>query len=148
MHDKLVKQLRNSEHCAECRYNEDCNEFDSCLMELLAADAIEDMNKRIARQEKELQEKYKYIENEEYLFGKDWQVEYDLECKQDLMEMGIRAANEIMSSIHQKDKSGEMLFHFVNSLYKTSRLTAYRITNEHRFVVLKEDEYEKLKDNS
>ena len=55
MHEKLVKQLRNIEHCYECPYDEDCNEFDSCLMDLLAADAIEDMSKRIARLEKELQ---------------------------------------------------------------------------------------------
>ena len=71
MHEKLIKQLRNDEHCNECPYNEDCNEFDSCLMDLLAADAIEDLNKKIVRQEKELQEKDKYIENTEYLFGKD-----------------------------------------------------------------------------
>lgn len=58
MHDKLVKQLRNTEHCGGCPYDKDCNEFDSCLMDLLAADAIEDMSKRIARQEKKLQEKY------------------------------------------------------------------------------------------
>lgn len=148
MHDKLVRQLRNTEHCAECPYDEDCNEFDSCLMELLAADAIEDMNKRIARQEKEIQEKDKYIENEEYLFGKDWKSKYNLECKQDIVEMGRKAAKEIMFSIYRKDNSGEMLFHLVNTLYRISRLTAYRITNEHRFVVLEEDEYEKLKNNS
>lgn len=53
MHEKLVKQLRNTGHCCECPYDEDCNEFDSCLMDLLAADAIEDMSKRIARQEKD-----------------------------------------------------------------------------------------------
>ena len=53
MHEKLVKQLRNTEHCYGCPYDEDCNEFDSCLMDLLAADAIEDMGKRIARLEKE-----------------------------------------------------------------------------------------------
>lgn len=61
MHEKLIKQLRNTEHCGGCPYDEDCNEFDSCLMDLLAADAIEDMSKRIAKQEKELQEKDKYI---------------------------------------------------------------------------------------
>lgn len=53
MHEKLIKQLRNAEHCYGCPYDEDCNEFDSCLMDLLAADAIEDMGKRIARLEKE-----------------------------------------------------------------------------------------------
>lgn len=145
MHEKLVKQLRNTEHCCECPYNEDCNEFDSCLMELLAADAIEDMNKRVARQEKELKEKDKYIENEEYLFGKDWQSKYKLECEQDVIKLGRRAADEIMSKIHSKDNSGELLFHFVNALYKTSRLTAYRQPNEHRFFVIEEDEYKKLK---
>lgn len=55
MHEKLIKQLRNAEHCSGCPYDEDCNEFDSCLMDLLAADAIEDMSKRIARLEKESQ---------------------------------------------------------------------------------------------
>ena len=54
MHEKLVKQLRNDKHCNGCPYDEDCNEFDSCLMDLLAADAIEDMNKRITRLEEEL----------------------------------------------------------------------------------------------
>ena len=56
MHEKLIKQLRNTEHCYECPYDEDCNEFNSCLMDLLAADAIEDMGKRIVKLEKELQE--------------------------------------------------------------------------------------------
>ena len=53
MHEKLIQQLRNSGHCSECPYNEDCNEFDSCLKDLLAADALEDMNTRLAKQEKE-----------------------------------------------------------------------------------------------
>lgn len=56
MHEKLVKQLRNTEHCCGCPYDIDCNEFDSCLMDLIAADAIEDMSKRIVKQEIELQE--------------------------------------------------------------------------------------------
>lgn len=56
MHEKLIKQLRSDKHCSECPYNKDCDEFDSCLMDLLAADALEDMNKRIARQEKELEQ--------------------------------------------------------------------------------------------
>lgn len=63
MHEKLVKQLRNINHCYECPYDKDCDEFDSCLMDLLAADAIEDMSKRIAGQEKELQEYYKLVES-------------------------------------------------------------------------------------
>ena len=53
MHEKLIKQLRNAEHCYECPYDEDCNEFDSCLMDLLAADTLEDMNRRIAKLEKQ-----------------------------------------------------------------------------------------------
>lgn len=57
MHDKLIKQLRNNGRCCECPYDKDCNEFDSCLMVLLAADAIEDMGKRIVKLETELQEK-------------------------------------------------------------------------------------------
>lgn len=57
MHDKLVNQLRNSEHCGGCPYDKDCNDFNSCLMDLLAADAIEDMSKRIAKLEKESQAK-------------------------------------------------------------------------------------------
>lgn len=67
MHEKLVKQLRN-QHCGGCPYDEDCNEFDSCLMDLLAADAIEDMSKRIAEQEKELQEKELWIKDKEFLY--------------------------------------------------------------------------------
>lgn len=54
MHEKLIKQLRNNERCNECPYDEDCNEFDSCLMDLLAADAIEDMSKKIVRLENDL----------------------------------------------------------------------------------------------
>lgn len=61
MHEKLVKQLRNTEHCSRCPYDKECNEFDSCLMDLIAADAIEDMRKRIARQEEEIQELRKQI---------------------------------------------------------------------------------------
>ena len=143
MHEKLIKQLRNADHCGECPYNEDCNEFDSCLMELLAADAIEDMNKRVTRQEKELQEKDKYIEDKEYLFGKDWQAELDFEI------MARRAASEIITKIYQEDRSGKLLYLFCKSLYKTSKLRVYDISrdNEYKFVVLTEDEYKKLKDN-
>lgn len=68
MHNKLVNQLRNSEHCGECPYDKDCNDFDSCLMDLLAADAIEDMSKRIAMLEKESQEKETYIRDREYFY--------------------------------------------------------------------------------
>lgn len=72
MHEKLVKQLRNAEHCSGCPYDEDCNEFDSCLMDLLAADAIEDMNKRIARLEEELKQTATMkIENEYYILTKE-----------------------------------------------------------------------------
>lgn len=66
MHDKLVKQLRNSEHCGECPYDTDCKDFDSCLLDLLAADAIEDMGKRISRLEKELQER-PVVDHKEHL---------------------------------------------------------------------------------
>lgn len=65
MHEKLIKQLRNSEHCGGCPYDKDCNDFDSCLLDLLAADAIEDMNKRIVRLEKESQTK-SYQDNKRY----------------------------------------------------------------------------------
>lgn len=143
MHEKLIKQLRNNEHCGGCPYDKDCNEFDSCLMDLLAADAIEDMSKRIARQEKELQEQDKYIENKEYLFGKDWQVERDFNM------MAHRAASEIMTRIHREDKSGKLLYLFCKNLYKIAKLRAYDISrdDEYKFVVITEDEYKKLKDN-
>lgn len=141
MHEKLVKQLRNADHCGGCPYYEDCNEFDSCLMDLLAADAIEDMSKRIAKQEKELQEKDKYIEDEEYLFGEDWQEEKDIH------RMAHRAASKIMTKIHQEDRSGKLLYLFCKSLYKISKLRAYGITmdDEYKFVIITEDEYKKLK---
>lgn len=140
MHEKLIKQLRNNERCSGCPYDEDCNEFDSCLMDLLAADAIEDMNKRIARQEKELQEQDKFIKNKEYLFGKDWQEEKDIH------EMTHRAASEIMTRIHQADKSGELLYLFCKSLCNISKLRAYdsRIDNGYKFVVITKDEYKRL----
>lgn len=143
MHEKLIKQLRNADHCGECPYSEDCNEFDSCLMELLAADAIEDMNKRIVRQEKELQEKDKYIEDKEYLFGKDWQAELDFET------MAHRAASEIITKIYQEDRSGKLLYLFCKSLRNISKLRAYDISrdDEYKFVVITEDEYKKLKGN-
>ena len=141
MHEKLVKQLRNSEHCHDCPYNEDCNEFDSCLMDLLAADAIEDLSKRIVKLEKELQEKDKYIIDKEYLFGKDWQVEREFE------RIARRAASEIITKIHQEDKSGKLLYLFCKSLSKISKLRAYGwgIDDEYKFVVITEDEYRKLK---
>ena len=70
MHEKLVKQLRNTEHCNGCPYDEDCNEFNSCLMDLLAADAIEDMNKRITRLEEEFYYRsYLYRETKNVLDG-------------------------------------------------------------------------------
>lgn len=144
MHEKLVKQLRNADHCGGCPYNEDCNEFDSCLMDLLAADVIEDMNKRVARQEKELQEQDKYIENKEYLFGKDWQEERDIH------RMAHIAASEIMTKIHRVDRSGELLYLFCKSLCNISKLTAYDISrdDEYKFVVITENEYNELKGDS
>lgn len=54
MHEKLIKQLRNQQHCKNCPYTIDCNDFNSCLMDLLAADAIEDMAKRIVELETEI----------------------------------------------------------------------------------------------
>lgn len=52
-HKKLVEQLRNRDHCKNCPYTEDCNQFESCLMDLLAADAIEDLSIQITKFEKE-----------------------------------------------------------------------------------------------
>lgn len=141
MHEKLVKQLRNTEHCYECPYDKDCNEFDSCLMNLLAADAIEDMSKRIARQEKELQEKDKYIENEEFLFGEDWQMNYDMRS------MAHRAATEIIGRITSKDKSGKLLYYFTKQLQVLSKLLGYKSEKEYSFYVVTEDEYRKLRGN-
>ena len=141
MHEKLVKQLRNTEHCYECPYDKDCNEFDSCLMDLLAADAIEDMDKRIARQEKELQEKDKYINNEEFLFGKDWQMNYDMRS------MAHRAATEVIGRITSKDRSGKLLYYFVKQLQALSKLLGYKGEKEYGFYVITEDEYRKLRSN-
>ena len=52
-HKKLVEQLRNRDHCKNCPYTEDCNQFEGCLMDLLAADVIEDLNFQITKFEKE-----------------------------------------------------------------------------------------------
>ena len=139
MHDKLVKQLRNTEHCGGCPYDKDCNEFDSCLMDLLAADAIEDMSKRIARQEKELQEKNKYIENEEYLFGEDWQL-----LEQDNKTMANRAAREVICKIISKDRSGKLLYHFAKQLQSLSKLAGFKGEKEYGFYVITEDEHRRL----
>ena len=141
MHEKLVRQLRNTEHCSECPYDEDCNEFDSCLMDLLAADAIEDMSKRIARLEKELQEKDKYIENEEYLFGEDWQKE------EDVRKIAHRAASEVICKITAKDRSGKLLYYFSKHLQALSKLLGYKGDKEYRFYVITEDEYRELRGN-
>lgn len=135
MHEKLIKQLRNTERCCECPYDKDCNEFDSCLMDLLAADAIEDMSKRITRQEKELQEKDKYIENEEFLFGKDWKMNCDMRS------MAHRVASEVIRKIDSKDRSGKLLYYFVKQLQVLSKLLGYKGEKEYRFYVLTEDEY-------
>ena len=141
MHEKLIKQLRNAEHCSGCPYDKDCNEFDSCLMDLLAADAIEDMGKRIARQEIELQEKDKYIESEEYLFGKDWQMNYDMRS------MAHRAATEVIGRITSKDRSGKLLYYFAKQLQALSKLLGYKGEKEYGFCVVTEDEYRKLRGN-
>lgn len=138
MHEKLVKQLRNTEHCYECPYDKDCNEFDSCLMDLLAADAIEDMSKRIAKQEKELQERDNYIESKEYLFGKDWQKEKDIH------RMAHRAASEIMTKIYQEDRSGKLLYLFCKNLSKISKLLGFKSEKEYSFYIITEDKYRKL----
>lgn len=145
MHEKLIKQLRNTEHCGGCPYDKDCNEFDSCLMDLLAADAIEDMSKRIARQEKELQEKDLWIKDKEYLFGKDWQKEYDIKCERDVFKMGRRMAQEIITKICQEDRSGSLLFYFVKHLQILSKLQGFKGSDEYNFLVIKEDEYRELK---
>ena len=147
MHEKLVKQLRNTEHCSECSYDKDCNEFDSCLMDLFAADAIEDMSKRIARQEKELQEKDKYIENEEYLFGEDWETEYNIKDEQGVLRMAHRAASNVICKITSKDRSGKLLYYFAKHLQALSKLLGYKGEKEYRFYVVTEDEYRKLRGN-
>lgn len=54
--EKLIKQLRNRNHCKNCPYTEECSQFEGCLMDLLAADAIEDLNFQIAELDKELNE--------------------------------------------------------------------------------------------
>lgn len=138
MHEKLVKQLRNTEHCDGCPYDEDCNEFDSCLMDLLAADAIEDMGKRIARQEKELQEKDKYIQNEEYLFGEDWQEE------EDIRRIAHKAASKVIRSITSKDRTGKLLYYFAKQLQALSKLVGFKGDKEYRFYVVTENEYKEL----
>lgn len=69
MYEKLIKQLRNQGHCKDCPYTVDCDSFDSCLMDLLAAEAIENMNKRIVKLEKALQEYYQQT--------RSWEVDYD-----------------------------------------------------------------------
>ena len=56
LHEKLIKHLRNRNHCKNCPYTEDCNSFEGCLMDLLAADAIEDLNFQIVELRKELNE--------------------------------------------------------------------------------------------
>lgn len=56
LHEKLIKHLRNRNHCKNCPYTEDCNSFEGCLMDLLAADVIEDLNFQIVELRKELNE--------------------------------------------------------------------------------------------
>ena len=147
MHEKLVKQLRNTEHCYGCPYDKDCNEFDSCLMDLLAADAIEDMEKRIARLEKELQEKDKYIENEEFLFGKDWETEYSIKCEDDIKRMAHRVASNVICKITSKDRSGKLLYYFAKHLQALSKLLGYKGEKEYGFYVVTENEYRRLRGN-
>ena len=56
-HKKLIEQLRNRDHCKNCPYTEDCDQFEGCLMDLLAADAIEDLSIQITKFEKEPNDK-------------------------------------------------------------------------------------------
>ena len=81
MHERLVKQLRNTEHCCEApdiAGQNIANPLATILSVAMmlrysldrgdAADAIEDMSKRIARQEKELQEKDLWIKDKEDIY--------------------------------------------------------------------------------
>ena len=47
----------------------------------------------------------------------------------------IKLANEIMTAFYQEDRSGELLYLFCKELSKMSRLVAYGIDDENKFIV-------------
>lgn len=83
-HKKLVEQLRNRDHCKNCPYTEDCNQFESCLMDLLAADAIEDLSIQITKFEKWIKDNYK-----QYATGWTWERSDGNSC--DVFDDGYQA---------------------------------------------------------
>lgn len=49
--------------------------------------------------------------------------------------------------LYGADNSGRLLYLFVSMLYDISRLKGYHIDDKYKFVVIKKDEYDALKNN-
>lgn len=102
-HKKLVEQLRNRDHCKNCPYTEDC---ESCLIDLLAADAIEDLSIQIEKLEKWIKDNYKQyatdwtwersdgnacdVFEDGYIVGTSWAA-YEIGC---MLGMELEKPNE------------------------------------------------------
>ena len=58
-----------------------------------------------------------------------------------------KLANGVMMAMHIEDKSGRLLYLFVKKLCAISKLKAFDacIDDKNKFVVITQDEYEKLK---
>ena len=67
----------------------------------------------------------------------------DFDCRKEARHL----ASKVMTEIHKRDKTGELLYSFVRYLRGTSRLYAYRgnLKDEYDFEIVPADEYKKLK---
>ena len=57
-----------------------------------------------------------------------------------------KLASETMMKIYEGDTSGRLLYLFCKKLCAISKLKGYGIDDKYKFVVITEDEYNKLKD--
>lgn len=71
-------------------------------------------------------------------------IKEDSDCK----KLAERFAGEVMWEIFKREKTGKLLYLFVQYLSRMPKMYAYRghIDDKYKFVVITEDEYKKLKD--
>lgn len=67
----------------------------------------------------------------------------NLDCRKEAQHL----ASKVMTEIHKRDKTGELLYSFVRQLKFISKMYAYRgsLKDEYDFEIVLADEYKKLK---
>lgn len=70
-----------------------------------------------------------------------------MECTREESLKISQLSSEVMMKLYGADNSGRLLYLFVSRLYDISRLKGYPIEDKYKFVVVKKDEYDTLKND-